>query len=263
MPTVSQRELEGRLWDSANSLRGPVDPGDFKAYVFLLLFFKWISDTWDWEHAQAVADFGDRVSGEEEADYHRFDIPEDCHWADVRKTTSNLGVKLRNVVDTLERANPAKLAGIFGDVAWATRSGWLSRRSSISSTPSTGRLSTRKRCPRTCWAPLCHDVGRRASPKARTAPQPGHRGGFKVWKTPFWRRRSQVCRARNAAERQTTTKASSAGSSSRTVGWTRPRRLCLDRSSGARQSSVERPPGAAYMEPLSVESSGGQPGGVS
>lgn len=121
MPTVSQRELEGRLWDSANSLRGPVDPGDFKAYVFLLLFFKWISDTWDWEHAQAVADFGDRVSGEEEADYHRFDIPEDCHWADVRKTTSNLGVKLRNVVDTLERANPAKLAGIFGDVAWGNK----------------------------------------------------------------------------------------------------------------------------------------------
>ena len=49
---VTQQELESRLWDAANSLRGPVDPADFKAYVFPLLFFKWISDTWDMEHDQ-------------------------------------------------------------------------------------------------------------------------------------------------------------------------------------------------------------------
>jgi len=121
MQTVSQRELEGRLWDAANSLRGPVDPGDFKAYVFPLLFFKWISDTWDWEHAQAVADFGAEVTAEEEADYHRFDIPDGCHWSDLRTTTSNVGVKLRNILDALELANPAKLAGIFGDVAWGNK----------------------------------------------------------------------------------------------------------------------------------------------
>lgn len=121
MTTVSQGELEARLWDAANSLRGPVDPGDFKAYVFPLLFFKWISDTWDWEHAQAVADFGDTVSDEEESDYHRFDIPEGCHWADVRNTTTNVGVKLRNTLDALELANPQKLAGIFGDVAWGNK----------------------------------------------------------------------------------------------------------------------------------------------
>lgn len=121
MSTVSQRELEGRLWDAANSLRGPVDPGDFKAYVFPLLFFKWISDTWDWEHAQAIADFGTEVTTEEEADYHRFDIPDGCHWSDLRTTTRNVGVKLRNILDALELANPSKLAGIFGDVAWGNK----------------------------------------------------------------------------------------------------------------------------------------------
>jgi len=38
--TVSQTtlpELESRLWDSANALRGPVDPADFKNYVFPML----------------------------------------------------------------------------------------------------------------------------------------------------------------------------------------------------------------------------------
>lgn len=120
-PGVTPAELESRLWAAANSLRGPVDPGDFKSYVFPLLFLKWINDTWDWEHAQAVADFGDSVSSDEEADYHRFDIPDGCHWADVRNTTNNVGVKLRNTLDALELANPQKLAGIFGDVAWGNK----------------------------------------------------------------------------------------------------------------------------------------------
>ena len=41
-----------RLWAAANSLRGPVDPADFKAYIFPLLFYKRVSDTWDDEHAR-------------------------------------------------------------------------------------------------------------------------------------------------------------------------------------------------------------------
>ncbi|MDQ1245714.1 MAG: type restriction enzyme protein, partial [Actinomycetota bacterium] len=32
--TITQQELETRLWDAANALRGPVDPADFKTYVF-------------------------------------------------------------------------------------------------------------------------------------------------------------------------------------------------------------------------------------
>lgn len=50
---VSQRELETRLWAAANSLHGPVDPSDFKAFIFPLLFFRRVSDTWDEEHKKA------------------------------------------------------------------------------------------------------------------------------------------------------------------------------------------------------------------
>lgn len=121
MTTLTQQELESRLWEAANCLRGPVDPADFKAYVFPVLFFKWISDTWDVEHDEAVADFGPDLKPEEEADYHRFVVPDGCHWTDVRNTTKNIGVKLRRTLDRLEEANPDKLAGIFGDVAWGNK----------------------------------------------------------------------------------------------------------------------------------------------
>lgn len=118
---LTQQELESRLWAAANSLRGPVDPADFKSYVFPILFLKWISDTWDLDHAAAVKDFGAEVSPEEEADYHRFEVPTGCHWSDLKKVSVNVGVELQKILQRLEEANPKSLAGIFGDVAWGNK----------------------------------------------------------------------------------------------------------------------------------------------
>jgi hypothetical protein len=47
-----------------------------------------------------------------------------------------------------------------------------------------------------------HDLGRKPSPPLREGPKPGRRGGFKVWKTPFWKRRRALWAARNDAERR-------------------------------------------------------------
>lgn len=80
---LTQQQLESALWAAANALRGPVDPGDFKAYVFPVMFFKWISDNWDYEHAAAVETFGDLLTPDVEAGLHTFSIPEGCHWDDV------------------------------------------------------------------------------------------------------------------------------------------------------------------------------------
>lgn len=37
---ISQQELESYLWGAATHLRGHVDAGDYKQFVFPLLFFK-------------------------------------------------------------------------------------------------------------------------------------------------------------------------------------------------------------------------------
>lgn len=47
-----------------------------------------------------------------------------------------------------------------------------------------------------------HDLGRKASKPPRKDAKPGRRGGFKVWKTPFWKRRSQLWAERNAQARR-------------------------------------------------------------
>jgi len=114
-------DLERRLWDAANALRGPVDPADFKTYVFPMLFWKWVSDNCAWEHAKAVADFGPDVVLEVAADYHRFALPEGTSWAEVTTRTDNLGAHVATTLARIQQANPESLAGIFGDAAWGNK----------------------------------------------------------------------------------------------------------------------------------------------
>src|SRR5699024_4405610 len=112
---LTQQQLESTLWAAANSLRGPVDPGAFKAYVFPVMFFKWISDNWDYEHRLASEQFGDALTPEVEEGLHAFSVPDGCHWANVIGTSQLTGVKLAEVLKRLEEENPETLRGVFGD----------------------------------------------------------------------------------------------------------------------------------------------------
>src|SRR2546426_12656827 len=98
MHPVSLNQLESHLWEAANILRGPVDAADFKTYVFPLLFFKRISDVYDEEYTAALAE---SEGDEEYASFpqnYRFQIPPDCHWADVRAIPTNVGQALQRAI---------------------------------------------------------------------------------------------------------------------------------------------------------------------
>ncbi len=120
-PTLPLENLESHLWEAANILRGPVDAADFKTYVFPLLFFKRISDVHDEEHAAALKE----ADGDEEyalfPQNYRFQIPERCHWRDVRAVPSNVGQALQVAMRGIEKANPETLYGIFGDAQWTNK----------------------------------------------------------------------------------------------------------------------------------------------
>lgn len=119
--TTTLQELESRLWAAANALRGPVDPADFKTYVFPMLFWKWISDTWVYEHDQALDDYGDELDDEIEADFHRFELPPGTLWDEVTGTVVNLGATISKTFQRIEKANPKSLAGVFGDASWGNK----------------------------------------------------------------------------------------------------------------------------------------------
>jgi len=100
-------------------LRGPVDPANLRDFVFPLLFLKRLSDTWDEEQERAIEEFGSDIDDETAADFHTFQIPEGCHWADLRRAAENHGVLIQNMMQKIEEANPNQLAQIFGNAPWA------------------------------------------------------------------------------------------------------------------------------------------------
>jgi len=118
---VTLSQLESHLWEAANILRGPVDAADFKTYVFPLLFFKRISDVHDEEYQAALAESG----GDEQyalfSQNYGFQIPDDCHWEDVRTVATNVGQALQKAMRGIEKANPETLYGIFGDASWTNK----------------------------------------------------------------------------------------------------------------------------------------------
>lgn len=120
-PVLELSTLSNHLWESANILRGPVDAADFKTYIFPLLFFKRISDVFDEEVAEALAESGGDQQYALFPENHRFQIPDDCHWDDVRTKTSNVGQGLQRAMREIEKANPETLYGIFGDAQWANK----------------------------------------------------------------------------------------------------------------------------------------------
>jgi type I restriction enzyme M protein len=117
--TITLQDLERSLWNAANALRGPVDPADFKTYVFPMLFWKWISDTWEYERDQAAAEYGDELDDEIESDFHQFDLPDGTRWFQVTNASVNLGAKITKAFGRIEQANPKQLNGIFGDAVWS------------------------------------------------------------------------------------------------------------------------------------------------
>jgi type I restriction enzyme M protein len=118
---ITQQELESYLWGAATVLRGLIDAGDYKQYIFPLMFFKRLCDVYDEEYQRALDESGGDTDFASFAENHRFQIPAGSHWKDVRGQAANVGLALQKTFRAIEKANPDRLDGIFGDAQWTNK----------------------------------------------------------------------------------------------------------------------------------------------
>lgn len=118
---MTQQQLEKYLWGAATALRGTIDAGDYKQYIFPLLFFKRICDVYDEEFEKALIDSEGDLEYAAFAEHHHFLVPEQAHWKKVRETTVNIGMAIQEAMREIEKANPETLFGIFGDASWTNK----------------------------------------------------------------------------------------------------------------------------------------------
>lgn len=121
MPRLTQQQLEAHLWGAANILRGRTAGQDYKTYILSLMFFKRLSDQYDFEADEKISQL-EQERGEPFSEaqrkallrgsLHRFVIPKDCHWADVLAVSENIGQTLTEAMRGVASANK-ELGGVF------------------------------------------------------------------------------------------------------------------------------------------------------
>jgi len=121
MTRITQQQLESYLWGAAVLLRGTIDAGDYKQFIFPLLFYKRLSDVFDEETVTALRDSGGDQDFAMFPENHRFQVPPDAHWREIRKVSRDVGRALQQAMRAIETANPEKLYGIFGDAQWTNK----------------------------------------------------------------------------------------------------------------------------------------------
>ena len=107
------QELYNFIYRACDYLRGPVGHESFKDYLTPLLYYKRLSDTWDEEYAAALDESDGDVEYARFPEQHRFVIPEECHWDDIRQRGENLGSAIVEALRLIEEANPDTLYGVL------------------------------------------------------------------------------------------------------------------------------------------------------
>jgi type I restriction enzyme M protein len=133
---VTQQEIENRLWDAADELRVAMAEAQYSSVVFPLMFWKYLSDTWEHHHQEFLADNEglDGLSAEEAReieyrDYQSFEIPfiypgtvrkRRASWTSILATITQpgLGRRVRASLQAIETANPDKFSRLFGSMTW-------------------------------------------------------------------------------------------------------------------------------------------------
>lgn len=127
---ITKQALGSTLFGMADILRDKVE--DYKAYILSLLFFKRLSDNYEWESENGIKEFIKEHKREPNtketkliiSKKHDFKIPEGCFWKDVRNAPiDKKNETLHKAVNGIAEANVDKdgkffLKGVINTVRW-------------------------------------------------------------------------------------------------------------------------------------------------
>ena len=112
------KSLEETLWDSANKLRGSVEPSEYKHVVLSLIFLKFASEKFE-HRRQELKDEGHKDYLEMVEFYtmkNVFYLPQESRWSYIKKHAkqSDIAIKLDSALHSAEKSNKA-LEGALPD----------------------------------------------------------------------------------------------------------------------------------------------------
>ena len=102
--TVNQDEINSILWKACDTFRGTIDPSEYKNYILVMLFVKYISDVWFDQIEQYRVQFdGDEERIARRMSRERFVLPEgsDYYTLYEQRNADNLGEIINVVLEAM------------------------------------------------------------------------------------------------------------------------------------------------------------------
>ena len=125
MSKVNQSEINTIAWKACDTFRGVVDPAEYKNYILVMLFVKYLSDVWQDHHDEYSKQFdGDKERIERRMSRERFIMPEHSRFDYLYKerNATNLGELINTALEDIEEHNKAKLEGVFRNIDFNSES---------------------------------------------------------------------------------------------------------------------------------------------
>jgi type I restriction enzyme M protein len=116
---LTQQEINQTAWAACDTFRGVVDAGQYKDYILVMLFLKYISDLWNDHFETYKKQFGgDDVRIRRRMERERFYLPDGASFYDLyeKRNEANIGELINIALEKIEDANRAKLEGVFRNI---------------------------------------------------------------------------------------------------------------------------------------------------
>lgn len=118
---IKQDEINSILWAACDTFRGVIDPSEYKNYILVFLFLKYISDIWRDHYEAYQKQYGDdRERILRRMERERFVLPEGASFYDLyeQRNADNIGELINIALEKIEEhpANKAKLDGVFRNI---------------------------------------------------------------------------------------------------------------------------------------------------
>lgn len=116
---IKQSEINATAWAACDTFRGVMDPAQYKDYILVMLFLKYISDVWKDHYEKYRQQYGDDdVRIRRRLGRERFVLPGGSSFYDLyeARNETNIGERINIVLDAIEEANKVKLEGVFRNI---------------------------------------------------------------------------------------------------------------------------------------------------
>jgi type I restriction enzyme M protein len=116
---VTQQEINQTAWAACDTFRGVVDAGQYKDYILVMLFLKYISDLWNDHFESYKKQFGgDDTRIRRRMERERFILPKGASFYNLyeKRNEPNIGELINIALEKIEDTNRAKLEGVFRNI---------------------------------------------------------------------------------------------------------------------------------------------------